>query len=140
MFTWLDHLQPFGALVMRLILGGILIAHGYSKIIPRGALYSFAQFVVHLGLPAWTGYLSAFTEFFGGMLLVLGLLTRFAALAAAIDMSVAFVKVHLHAGLTGHAGQQGLEFPLALLALALMLVFTGGGLLAIDGAMGRRRL
>ncbi|AXC13406.1 Membrane protein, distant similarity to thiosulfate:quinone oxidoreductase DoxD [Acidisarcina polymorpha] len=140
MFTWLDRLQPFGALVLRLVLGVIMVAHGYTKIIPKGALYSFTQNVAHLGMPMWLGYVAAFTEFFGGMLLILGLLTRLAALGAAIDMGVAIVKVHLHGGLTGHGNAPGFEYPLALFAIALMVVFTGGGLLAIDQAIGRGKL
>lgn len=140
MFTWLDRFQSFGALVMRLVLGTIMFAHGYTKIVPRGALYSFAQTVTHLGMPAWLGYVAAFTEFFGGILLILGLITRVSALANAIDMGVAIVKVHLHGGLTGHGGRPGFEFPLALLAIALMLVFTGGGLLSIDRVIGKGKL
>jgi putative oxidoreductase len=139
MFSWLDRLQPLGALVMRLALGVIMTAHGYMKIIPKGALYNFTQFVAHLGLPAWLGYVAAFTEFFGGILLVLGLITRIAALATAIDMGVAVLKVHLHNGLTGRGVQQGFEFPLALLAISLMLVFTGPGHLGLDRLMGRGR-
>jgi len=138
MFNWLDR-QPVGALVMRLVLGVILVAHGYMKIIPKGALYDFAHMVAHLGLPGWLGYVAAFTEFFGGMLLILGLLTRVAALGSAIDMAVAIVKVHLHNGLIGHSDKPGFEFPLALLATSLMLVFTGCGLWGIDGVMGRGR-
>ena len=137
MFTWLDRCQSFGALVMRLALGAIMVAHGYEKIIPRGALYAFTQEVAHLGMPAWLGYVSAFTEFFGGILLILGLLTRVAALGNAIGMGVAVLKVHLHAGLTGHNGQAGFEYPLALFAIALMLVFTGPGLLGLDRMIGR---
>jgi putative oxidoreductase len=137
MFNWLERFQPLGALVMRLVLGVIMTAHGYMKIIPSGALYNFTHFVAHLGLPVWLGYVSAFTEFFGGMLLILGLLTRVAALGTAINMGVAIVKVHLHGGLTG---QQGFEFPLALLALAMMLVFTGAGWVAVDRTIGRGKL
>lgn len=140
MLTWLNRFQSFGTLVMRLALGVIMVVHGWGKIIPRGALYNFTQTVAHLGMPAWLGYVAAFTEFFGGILLILGLLTRIAALGSAIDMSVAVVKVHLHAGLTGHPGQPGFEFPLALFAIALMLVFTGSGLLGLDRVFGKGRL
>jgi putative oxidoreductase len=140
MLSSLNRLQPFGALVGRLVLGVILVTHGYGKIIPKGALYGFTQFVGHLGMPPWLGYVAAFTEFFGGMLLILGLLTRIAALGAAIDMGVAVVRVHLHNGLTGHNGQGGFEFPLALFALSLILVFAGAGLLSIDQAIGRGKL
>jgi len=132
MFTWLDRFQPFGAFFLRLVLGVIMVAHGYSKIIPRGALYNYTHFVASLGMPYWLGYVSAFTEFFGGMMLIVGLLTRIAALGVAIDMAVAVIKVHLHGRLTGHGGQPGFEFPLSLLAIALMLAFTGSGWLAAD--------
>ncbi len=134
MFGSLDRLQPFGSLVLRLVLGVILAVHGYAKIFPRGALYNFTHMVGHLGMPSWLGYVAAFTEFFGGLLLIVGLLTRIAAFACAIDMAVAILKVHLHHGLTGDGGFQ---FPLALFAIALMLIATGGGLLALDDLVGR---
>ena len=73
---------------MRLVLGIIMVRHGYDKIIPSGALYNFSHMVTRLHLPVWLGYVAAFTEFFGGMLLIIGLLTRFAALMTAIDMAV----------------------------------------------------
>jgi putative oxidoreductase len=134
LLAWLDRFQPFGALVMRLVLGSIMVAHGYQKVIPRGALYSFTHMVGHLGLPPWLGYVSAFAEFFGGMLLILGLLTRIAAFLVVIDMSVAIVKVHLHGGMLGN---NSFAFPLCCFALALMLVATGPGALALDDLIGK---
>ena len=133
MFRWLDYLQPLGTTLLRLVLGAVMLAHGYNKIIPHGALYTFAHFVQTLGVPYWLGYVAAATEFFGGLLLVVGLFTRGAALACAIDMAVAILKVHLHHGLTG---PQGFEFPLTLLIVALSLVFTGPGWLATDALLG----
>ena len=132
MFNWLDRFQPFGILVMRLVLGAILIAHGYFKIIPHGALDNFTHMVRHFGLPAWVGYVSAFTEFFGGMLLIAGLLTRLVAFLAAIDLAVAIDKVHLHGGFIG---PRSFSLPLACLAIALMLLFAGSGALALDDLM-----
>jgi putative oxidoreductase len=136
MFERLNQAQPFGILVMRLALGAIMIANGFHKIFPRGALYNFTHYVGTLGLPSWLGYVFAFTEFFGGILLVLGLLTRIAALLTAIDMAVAIVKVTWHGGLVG---QHSMSLNLACFALAVMLVFTGGGLFAIDNAIGGGR-
>ncbi len=101
MFSWLNRFEGLGALVMRLVLGVIMVRHGYTKIIPSGALYSFSHMVLRMHLPVWLGYVSAFTEFFGGMLLIVGLLTRVAAFMTAIDMAVAIIKVHLHGGLHG---------------------------------------
>ena len=129
MFTGVERIRPFSALVARLVLGVIMVVHGSQKIFPRGALYQFVQFVQHLGLPAWTGYLAAFTELFGGAFLILGLLVHVAAFAIAIDMAVAIIKVHFHHGLTGPGGY---EFPLACFALAVVLMGTGPGSVAAD--------
>jgi len=124
---YLDRLQPLALLVMRLALGAVMLAHGYHKVF--GGLQHHAQFVASLGLPAWTAYLSSFTEFFGGLLVLLGLFTRVAAFALCINMSVAILKVHLHKGLMGPGGY---EFPLALAALAFALIFLGAGPIAFD--------
>ena len=137
MFSWLDRFQSFGALVLRLVLGIIMVRHGYDKIIPSGALYSFAHMVTRMHLPLWLGYVAAFSEFFGGILLILGLLTRVAALLTAADMGVAIIKIHLHGGIIG---PNSFAFPLALFAIALMLVFTGCGLLGLDDFAGSSRV
>jgi putative oxidoreductase len=124
---FLDRLQPFALLVMRLALGAIMLVHGYHKVF--GGLHHHVEMVTHLGLPAWSAYLSAFTEFLGGLLILLGLFTRIAALGICIDLSVAIVKVHLHNGMTGPGGY---EFPLALATLAFALIFFGGGSIALE--------
>ena len=127
MFSSFERIRPLAALIARLVLGIIMAVHGFQKIFPRGALYQFTQSAAHLGLPYWLGYVAAFTEFFGGALLILGLLVHLAALGIAIDMAVAIIKVHLHHGLTG---QGGIEFPLACFALAVVLMGTGPGYIA----------
>jgi len=136
MFSSFERIRPLSALVARLVLGIIMVVHGSEKIFHRGALYQFTQSVAHLGLPAWLGYVAAFTEFFGGALLILGLLVHLAALGVAIDMAVAILKVHLHHGLTGPGG---FEFPLACFALAIVLIGTGPGYIAADGYVFRGR-
>jgi putative oxidoreductase len=112
---------------MRLALGVIMLVHGSHKVF--GGLHHHAQFVASLGLPAWTGYLSSFTEFLGGLLVIAGLFTRAAAFAICINMAVAIVKVHWHNGLTG---DHGFEFPLSLAVLAFALIFFGAGPISID--------
>jgi putative oxidoreductase len=136
MFAALEGIRPVAALVARIVLGLIMVVHGAHKVFPRGALYQFAQSVAHMGFPYWMGYVAAFTELFGGALLILGLLVHLAALGVAIDMAVAILKVHLHHGLVG---PQGYEFPLALFALAIVLIGTGPGHLAADASMFRGR-
>jgi putative oxidoreductase len=121
---------------MRLVLGVIMVAHGYTKIIPTGALYTFSHTVGRMQLPVWLGYVAAFSEFFGGMLLIVGLLTRVAAFMTAIEMAVAIIKVHLHGGLLG---PNSFAFPLTCFAIALMLVFIGCGWLGLDDFVGKGR-
>lgn len=134
MLSSFERFRPAVALVGRVVLGAIMLAHGWGKVIPHGSLYNFAHIVSHLGLPYWLGYVAAFTEFFGGIALILGLLTPLVALAVAIEMIVAILKVHLRHGLTG---PQGFEFPLSVLAIALLLLAEGPGYLALDRAVFR---
>ena len=124
---YLDRLQPLALLVLRVVLGAVMIGHGYGKVF--GGLSHFAQFVRTLGLPGWLAYPSAFAEFFGGVLVIAGLLTRCASLAILMDMSVVIWKVRWKYGLVGNAGY---EFPLALAAIAFALIFLGGGPIAFD--------
>lgn len=130
MTKWLNSLQPFGALLMRLILGAVMAMHGYQKVVPAGALHHHAHYVVTLGLPYWLGYVSAFTEFLGGIFLIVGLLTRLAAAMVAINMLTAFVTVGIHQGFGSY------NYILALAALAIMLLLYGAGALAVDRKIG----
>ena len=117
-----NRLQPFAQLVMRLVLGAILIAHGYHKVF--GGFHQHMAFVGSLGLPQWMAYLSTGTEFFGGIGIVLGMFTRFFSLAFVIEMGVAIWKVHFKNGLLG---QGGYEFPLSVATIAFALLCFGGG-------------
>ncbi|MEO6911727.1 MAG: DoxX family protein [Edaphobacter sp.] len=135
----LNSLQPWGAFFLRLVLGCAMVYHGYGKVIPAGgfnghntfsALEHHSHFVAGLGFPYWLGYVSALTEFVGGIFVLLGLLTRFAAFLIAVDMLGAIVTV------TRHRGYSGSELPLALLAIAIMLLFYGAGALALDRKIG----
>jgi putative oxidoreductase len=88
----LDRLQPLALMVLRVVLGIVMIAHGYPKVF--GGLQRHVHFVASLGLPGWLAYLSALAEFGGGILIIAGLLTRLSALAIFIDLSVVIWKVH----------------------------------------------
>lgn len=133
----LNNLQPWGALFLRLVLGAAMIFHGYSKVVPASLhgsavapMEHYSGFVASLGVPRWLGYISALTEFVGGILVIIGLLTRFAAFLIAINMAFAIALV------TRHHGYTGSEYPLALLVIALMLLFYGSGMLALDRRFG----
>ncbi len=132
---YLDRLQPLALLILRLVLGIIMIAHGSSKVF--GGLSHHVQMVSGLGLPGWLAYFSAAAEFFGGILVIAGFLTRLAALAITIDMVVAIWKVHWKNGLMA---EHGYQFPLALAAIAFALIFLGAGAIAFDSLRGGGRL
>ncbi len=129
----LDKLQPLGLLGMRIALGAVMIVHGYPKVT---GIHGTEKFFVSVGLPWWSAYFSAGTEFFGGILIILGLLTRFFGLALLIDMIVAIDKVHWKHGLVGDGNYQ---LPMALAALSLALIFFGAGPIALDAIIGRGR-
>jgi putative oxidoreductase len=130
MSKWLNSLQPLGALILRLALGLSMTVHGYQKVVPHGAMNHYAHYIVTLGIPYWLGYVSAFTEFVGGMLLVIGLLTRFAAALVAINMLVALFAVGIHQGFGIY------NYIVALAAIAIMLVSYGAGAMALDRKIG----
>ena len=124
---YLDRLQPLALLVLRLVLGTIMIAHGYGKVF--GGFSHVHDMMQHIGFPGWMAYPLAATEFFGGILIIAGVFTRFVAPAMLIDMSVAIWKVHFHNGLKGPGGY---EFPLSVAAIAFALIFFGAGPIAFD--------
>ncbi|WP_348269010.1 DoxX family protein [Edaphobacter paludis] len=130
MIKFLNSLQPLGALLLRLALGSAMIFHGYQKVSTHAALHHFVHYVVTLGLPYWLGYVSAFTEFVGGILVVLGLFARLASGFIAINMLVALVTVGIHQGFGNY------NYIAELAAIAFMLCFYGAGALALDHKLG----
>jgi putative oxidoreductase len=132
---FLDRLHPLAILAVRLALGIIMIAHGWQKL--SGGMPRFMGFLSSMGIPGWAGYFSVAAEFGGGILLIVGLLTRLAALSIFIDMVVAVAKVHWKNGLMSSPGKVGYEFPLACGVIAFALIFLGAGPISLDGAFFR---
>jgi putative oxidoreductase len=128
---FLDGVQPFALAVLRVVAGVILIAHGKMKLF--GGMGQHMHMVSSLGLPGWMGYLSATTEFAGGILLIVGLLTRYVGLAVTIEMLVAIFKVHLKNGMTKPGG---FEYPMLLGTVAFALIFFGAGPISLDWLFG----
>ncbi|MCG2837497.1 DoxX family protein [Photobacterium sp. WH77] len=133
--------DSFAPLALRVPAGIIFMAHGAQKLFGAfggNGLEGTGQWMASIGLEP--GMLMAFLagsgEFFGGLFILIGLLTRPAALVLAITMIVAIVSVHLPNGLFMSNG--GYEFGLSLLAIAVSLVFSGAGKLSADSLLAKR--
>lgn len=136
-----DTTGGYGALALRVPVGLILAAHGAQKLFGWFGGYGLAgtaQWLESIGLAPGLlmALLAGGAEFFGGLALMLGLLTRPAALVSAFTMLVAIVSVHLGNGL--FLANNGYEFALALLAATVALTFQGAGRLSLDGLLARR--
>ncbi|WP_263410564.1 DoxX family protein [Terriglobus tenax] len=126
----LDRAQPVGTLILRIALALSMTVHGYQKVFHAGAVQHFAAYVATLGIPAWLGYVSAWTEFLGGILILFGLLTRVASALVAINMLVALLAVGIQQGFGIY------NYIFALLAIAVALVFQGAGPISVDRRLG----
>ncbi|SDW83478.1 DoxX family protein [Marinobacter mobilis] len=142
--TFIQHMlstnASLGALALRIPAGIIFMAHGAQKLFGWFGGYGLegtGQWMASIGLEP--GYLMALgagsAEFFGGLALLIGLLVRPAAAVLAVTMAVAILSVHVSNGL--FMSNNGYEFGLALLAIAVSLAVTGGGRASVDRALSK---
>jgi len=131
----------FAPLALRLPIGITFMAHGAQKLFGWFGGYGLegtGQWMASIGLTP--GYLMALmagsSEFFGGLLLIIGLLIRPTSAVLAFTMLMAIVTVHLDNGL--FMSNNGYEFGLALLAATVSLAISGAGKLSIDSMIARK--
>ncbi len=131
----------YSALALRIPVGIIFMAHGAQKLFGWFGGYGLegtGQWMASIGLGP--GMLMAFlagsAEFFGGLFILLGLLTRPAAVALAFTMVIAIFSVHFENGL--FMSNNGYEFGLALLAASVSLAFSGAGKAALDETLRQK--
>jgi len=121
---------------LRLILGIAFIAHGWSK---WQNIDGVIGFFGSLGIPASFAYIVAFVELVGGIAILLGIFTRYAAALIAIVMAVATILVKSKAGFIAKSGC-GAELDLAFLAIAIVLVILGPGKMSLEKALFKREV
>lgn len=123
-----------GLAALRLAVATIFITHGAQKLFVygfAGVTGAFTQMGVPF--PGVTGPFIALLEFFGGIALAMGFLTRLTALAFAFNMLVAILLVQLKKGFSGY------ELEFLLLASSLVLFFTGAGKFSVDALLAGRQ-
>jgi len=126
--------------VVRLVLGIVFFAHGAQKMLGWFGGYGFhgtmGFFTQQMGIPAPLAFLAICAEFFGGLGLIFGLLTRIAAFGIIVNMLVAIITVHHVNGLFmnwfGNQKGEGYEYHLLAIALGLVLLIKGAGALSLD--------
>lgn len=123
--------------ILRATIGAIFLAHGAQKLFVfgfAGVTGAFAQ--MGAPFPGITGPATALVEFFAGLALISGLLTRLSAFGLAITMVGAISLVHIH---NGFFSPSGVEFPLALLGATIALAINGAGRYSLDALIARRK-
>ena len=126
--------------ILRLVLGVIFCAHGAQKMLGWFGGYGFTGtmgfFTGAMHIPALFAFLAIAAEFFGGLGLIFGFLTRIAAFGIFSNMLVAIALVHHHFGFfmnwTGAQKGEGYEFHLLVLATTVFLMIRGAGAASID--------
>jgi putative oxidoreductase len=133
----------WAALLLRVAVGLIFIPHGFSKVFGTGGAAAFAQDIPAFGLPAFLGYVAAYSEMFGALLLIAGLFTRLDALLLACTMLVAVFFVALPDALHDpqrntslfFAAMHAIELPLSLLGASAAVAILGPGRYSLDALL-----
>ncbi|MGD0599108.1 MAG: DoxX family protein [Terriglobales bacterium] len=130
--------------ILRLVLGVVFFAHGAQKMLGWFGGFGFHATMgsfAHTGMPAPVALLVICTEFFGGLGLIVGLLTRIASLGIAGLMIGAIFMVHLANGFfmnwMGNQKGEGFEYHLLVIAMAAALLLRGAGAFSLDRALSK---
>jgi putative oxidoreductase len=123
----------WGLLVVRLVFGSALTLHGLQKMSsPLGWMGADSS------VPGVLQFLAFFSEFAGGLAILVGLLTPLAALGVAITMVVAMVMAHASDPFVSASGPSK-EGAASYLAVALLMLLSGPGVLSLDRLLFRQR-
>lgn len=129
--------EKLGIALVRIMVGVVFVMHGYQKWFvfkPEGTVGFFHS----IGLPPAAAYAAMTVELGCGVLLVLGLFTRLAAIPIMVTMTVAILQVHLPNGFFLKDKTPGFEYALTLGVAALGLLLAGPGTLSVDSLLSRK--
>jgi putative oxidoreductase len=131
-----NSLEGLALTLLRISTGVIMATHGWQKF---NNIAGTTEAFTSLGLPYpnIAVYLAIAGELLGGLGLLLGLMTPLAALGVAATMGVAVFKVHFKNGLL--ASDNGFEYPLTLMLVALFFVMRGAGPVSLDAMFCRKK-
>jgi putative oxidoreductase len=129
--------------ILRVVLGLVFFVHGAQKMLGWFGGYGFSGtmgfFTGTLHIPAPLAFLAIAAEFFGGLGLIPGFLTRIAAFGIAVNMLVAIATVHGAFGFfmnwSGTQKGEGFEYHLLVLAMTAFLMIRGAGAFSVDHAL-----
>jgi putative oxidoreductase len=122
--------QPYGVALLRVSLGVMFVAHGLVLKVMTFGLDGTAQFFQSIGYPGWLAYLTVFAEILGGAALILGVQTRWVALALS-PILLGALAVHVPNGWVFNAVNGGWEYPAYLFVLAIAQALLGDGAFAL---------
>ncbi|WP_076925296.1 DoxX family protein [Pseudoalteromonas sp. EB27] len=139
--TLLSSKAGAAALILRVPVGLILAAHGAQKLFAWFGGYGLegtGQWMASIGLEPgyWLAMMAGSAEFFGGIALVIGLLTRPAAVVAGFTMLIAIFSVHISNGL--FMANNGYEYALTLLVVMAALAIQGSGSFSLDNVLAKK--
>jgi putative oxidoreductase len=123
--------------IIRVILGILFLAHGISKF--QMGLGNVAAWFGGMGAPGFLAYIAALLELIGGILLIIGLFTRYVSVLFIIMLIGAIVMMKLSAGLLGNGQMAGYELELVYMMVAIFLSVSDPTPLSIDQAFLRKR-
>jgi putative oxidoreductase len=127
--------SEYGALILRLALGAMYLAHGLLKVFVF-TLPGTAGFFASQGFPAWTAYLVVAAEILAGIALIVGFQVRLVALAG-LPILFGALAVHLPNGWVFSAANGGWEYPAFLIVASIVQALIGAGAYAVQWPLAK---
>ena len=125
-----DQLRSYGVFLLRVALGVMFLAHSIVYMLLTLTLPGTAKFFVSIGLPAWLAYATFLAEAIGGILLILGVQTRWVALVLS-PILIGATWAHAGNGWLFASENGGWEYPLYLFVLCVAQAMLGDGAYAL---------